>query len=508
MRRRTILLATASLVYGSPSVFSVHDDLLAFPQVSYSCGLLREWPSLISEQFEVVFSDSYVSENEAESRLSFASSSSSAKAKATSLTTANDPLETVAELTIPSLDTRGFTSDDTDSIPLQIPESFEYVVLDSSPYLCSIPMVDTTPQNKSSAQDSKAEEEKELARAADRGWELLKDLEGQCMYFISGWWSYSFCYNREVKQFHQLPPGKNGVPIFPPKEDQQVPSYVLGNFQAQGTPHTRAERQRIGSRENENQRPSDVARLQTKGDTRYLVQKLNGGTTCDLTGKDRKIEIQFHCHPQMNDRIGSIKEVSTCSYLMVIYTPRLCNDITFLPPRETKANKIVCREIVPDEEVEDWKIRKAAEAERKQLGAGEAQASQRVMVGDIELGGMKTVGKDGRRLEAPQPAQVVVGKTDVVAKGTPNENGVKVEKMSNEDLKKLDLDPRTVEELRKKLQELAGDKGWTLEVVDGPGGFRELRGIVEGDDEYEGNGDEGSQVDEDEGSGELYKDEL
>ena len=34
MRRRAVLLATASLVYSSPSVFSVHDDLLAFPQVS------------------------------------------------------------------------------------------------------------------------------------------------------------------------------------------------------------------------------------------------------------------------------------------------------------------------------------------------------------------------------------------------------------------------------------------------------------------------------------------
>ena len=43
MRRRTVLLATASLVYSSPSVFSVHDDLLAFPQVCQSglCNLYK-----------------------------------------------------------------------------------------------------------------------------------------------------------------------------------------------------------------------------------------------------------------------------------------------------------------------------------------------------------------------------------------------------------------------------------------------------------------------------------
>ena len=33
MRHRIIWLVTASLVYGSPNFFSVHDDFLAFPQV-------------------------------------------------------------------------------------------------------------------------------------------------------------------------------------------------------------------------------------------------------------------------------------------------------------------------------------------------------------------------------------------------------------------------------------------------------------------------------------------
>jgi protein OS-9 len=37
---------------------------------------------------------------------------------------------------------------------------------------------------------------------------------------------------------------------------------------------------------------TEVARLETKGSTRYMVQRLSGGTECDLTGKERKIEVQ------------------------------------------------------------------------------------------------------------------------------------------------------------------------------------------------------------------------
>ena len=414
------------------------------------------------------------------------------------------------------------------------------MLLDSLPYLCSIPQVTVSPQNKTTAADSKAEEEKELARAANRGWELLKDMEGQCMYFISGWWSYSFCYNTAVKQFHQLPPGRGGVPVYPPIEDTGTPSYILGTFQEiNRIEHQRIddanklerqlwenadtvqqeplhaitqdangiERQRIGGAAGQHQRTSDVARLQTKGDVRYLVQKLSGGTSCDLTGKERKIEVQFHCHPQSTDRIGWIKEVSTCSYLMVIYTPRLCHDVAFLPPRETKAHQIVCHEIIPEKEADEWQARKAAEADRKLVAVSENQGQPRPVVGGIEVGGMKIVGKDGKRIEPPKSVNTGDGKADVIAKSDPDTRGV-IQRLSNEDLKKLNLDPETVEQLRKKLQELAGDKGWTLEVVDGPGGLRELRGIVEGDDEdgvseTAGNGDEG-----DEGSEETYKDEL
>lgn len=93
---------------------------------------------------------------------------------------------------------------------------------------------------------------------------------------VSGWWSYSFCHNREVRQFHQLPPQANNQ--WPPTEDPDTQSYVLGkispeDYQSEGGTGAGTE-------------------LQATGELRVLVQKLGGGTMCTPTGKRRKIEVQ------------------------------------------------------------------------------------------------------------------------------------------------------------------------------------------------------------------------
>ena len=137
--------------------------------------------------------------------------------------------------------------------------------------------------NKPGSNRTAEEEETELALATERGWELLKGMEGNCVYFVSGWWSYSFCYNEGVRQFHQLPPGRN-VPVYPPVEDKSVSAYLLGRFDTES---------RIDGGENkEAHQEKGLAKMETKGELRYLVQYLKGGTTCDLTGKERKIEVQ------------------------------------------------------------------------------------------------------------------------------------------------------------------------------------------------------------------------
>jgi protein OS-9 len=190
---------------------------------------------------------------------------------------------------------------------------------------------------------------------------------------------------------------------------------------------------------------------------------------------------------------------------MLIYTPRLCNDVTFLPPRENIAHYITCREVIKSQDVENWKIRKAAESENKLLAGPRGPQ----VVGGIEVGAGLNVGKDGRRIDGGNR-----GSVDVVATSKGRARGGKVEMLTDEELRKLDLDPETIDMLREKLQNLAGDKGWKLEVFDAQDGRREIRGVLDSDpsdedpnedinpeeeneekDEYAEHGGEGLQAD-------------
>jgi protein OS-9 len=237
----------------------------------------------------VLFPNTYITEDEATSLLSHSASRSTSSATPHSQET--------QDLSKPGKQSSGPPPTD-----VALEETYEPVVLDGRRYLCSIPVLpDEEPQNSTvSAEEAKAEEEKELIRAKDRGGELLEGMEGNCIYYLSGWWSYSFCYKNEVKQFHQLPPSR-GVPIYPPVEDTSVKSFILGRFQG-SKKEDREERKTLGveqgSKELDDEgnkkeaKGLDLPRLETKGSSRYMVQRLSAGTECDLTGKDRKIEVQ------------------------------------------------------------------------------------------------------------------------------------------------------------------------------------------------------------------------
>ena len=265
--RPALLLAAAS-----QNTFSVQDDLLAFPQ------------------FEVKFSEDFVSESQAQSRL---------KSNEQLLQSKDDapPSEIEHYRQVEGRAGNDGKREDEGR------REHEYMVLDGQPYLCSVPQV-SKPAEKSNVNDtsSKAEEEKELARATDRGWELLAGMQGNCVYYISGWWSYRFCYGEGVRQFHQLPPSR-GVPVYPPMEDPGVEGYTLGKYnktqkQEDGT-------KKEGQQSNEVQSVLDESGLAAKkksssgygelvqrGENRYLVQRLEGGTKCDLTNRERKVEVQ------------------------------------------------------------------------------------------------------------------------------------------------------------------------------------------------------------------------
>lgn len=201
--------------------------------------------------------------------------------------------------------------------------------------------------------------------------------------------------------------------------------------------------------------------------------------------------MQFHCNPQSSDRISLIKETATCAYLMVIQTPRLCNDVAFLPPQKDQPNAITCSPILAENQVEayehDLAVLKEIESETSQelldaalaeAGIKDADLETIQIVGGIVVGGHAMV-PEGTKIEK---STIVGGGKETYVDTIASSDG-KV--ASEEEMKKLGLgDPRAVEQLKKKLETIAQGQQWKLDVIDTPRG-REYRGIIGDEDNSE-----------------------
>ncbi|KAK6338183.1 Protein OS-9 [Orbilia blumenaviensis] len=263
----TALLTFAMRLHTTGAMFSVHEDLLAYPQ------------------YEVRFPDtldSYITEEEADRKIASMSLrdlqqvSTSSSSSSSSTAPSTDPTDSSVVVHDKNPNGRndgsgsnsggagGGNADGSSSGGREV--IYEAMMMGQRRYLCSIPIVQPPPKlNATERKKNKSEEDKELARATVSGTELLKGMEGSCLYFISGWWSYSFCYNDYIKQFHQLPPA-GGVPALPPVEDPHSASYILGRAAAP-------------DRDAKLDMPRDggVMEMAANGEAKYLVQKLAGG---------------------------------------------------------------------------------------------------------------------------------------------------------------------------------------------------------------------------------------
>ncbi|KAK7054998.1 Protein OS-9 [Paramarasmius palmivorus] len=200
-------------------------------------------------------------------------------------------------------------------------------------YLCFIPApLDLPPPPSDEAAADTQPDEVTTANS----WSLLQDLSGQCLYHRQGWFTYSYCHNHEIRQFKELPQSNSHVP----EEDPTWESYTLGKAPVTPQPGadlTVAERNAIATN----------LELARGAGSRYLVQRWGDGTICGVTGKPREVEVQFHCSMVMSDTILFVKEAKTCSYVLVINTPRLCGEPGFRSRRDTADQAhIKCREII------------------------------------------------------------------------------------------------------------------------------------------------------------------
>lgn len=365
-------------------------------------------------------------------------------------------------------------------------------------YLCSIPILQpNAPENDTATELAKAEEAKELTRATEHGWDLVAQPAKQCLYFMSGWWTYSFCSNREVVQYHAMASTPRGQP---PKRDPKDPEYVLGRYPTIPASATR------------NTEPGQdpvPAEIHNNGDRKYLVQKLEGGTICDLTNRPRTIEVQYHCVPGMKgDKISWLKEVTICSYVMGVNTGRLCDDVAFMPAKNGKANPISCQLIADakpsslpllDEKYTTSQKDHFDNSPEEEAGEAASDGVKDVTVGGIVVGARNVISAGDKEGEPPIKLPSVRNfvenllageKTKVIetiAKAAPKAEGGNLEILSDKDLEALKLDTKLVDkmidQMKEQIKSFPDGPGWRVDLVELADGERELRAYVDAEED-------------------------
>jgi protein OS-9 len=217
---------------------------------------------------------------------------------------------------------------------------------------------------------------------------------------------------------------------------------------------------------------------------------------------------------------------------MVIHTPRLCNDVAFLPPTKDKPHPISCRPIIPDSDLDAWDARARLSAAAESIVSqhthhafeSETQPTPttylqrqgedgeyldmdddlRIEPTDLErilsnlatlasspsalptIGGV-AVGAKSRVGSTPEntleKSKVLGGNRDTFLGTIANSDG---EDMTKEELKKLNIrNVADIEKLKRELRGMAGNRKWRLDLVETPRG-REFRGIVESEEDSDG----------------------
>ncbi|XP_077996481.1 endoplasmic reticulum lectin 1-like [Glandiceps talaboti] len=148
---------------------------------------------------------------------------------------------------------------------------------------------------KKSVKDSPIQQPKEqpVADFADK--QLLRDfLAGEyCLYGGQGWWKYEFCYGKYARQYHVEKTGRTEI--------------------------------KLGSWNEQEHREWFRKFKKTKGQKSvYLFY--GHGDVCDLTGKERQVQVKLKCKESQAPHSVSIYlvEPTTCEYILGVESPLIC----------------------------------------------------------------------------------------------------------------------------------------------------------------------------------------
>ena len=191
---------------------------------------------------------------------------------------------------------------------------------------------------------------------------FLGPLKGTCFYRLEGWWTYEFCFNKSIRQFHQ-----EKVKGTLPEKTVVTQDYTLGAWwsaDAQKEPATQPATPSASAAVG-----TDELREDAKTRKKYWSQTYGNGTTCEINGRPRQTEVRLQCSPGEPSFLASVEEVATCSYLVHFSTNLLCRHPGFMADESKDVTQNVqCEPLGPDGEPLPAPPKKAA-AERRAAAA-------------------------------------------------------------------------------------------------------------------------------------------
>ena len=166
----------------------------------------------------------------------------------------------------------------------------------------------------------------------------VHQLNGTCMHRQDGWWTYTLCIGRHLKQYHD-------------EDGTRVADHLLGVYDWQyGEVLDVPEHGSIVSATLDPLLPSDLhvsTSPITAGEAAKpaLVQMYTQGSSCDMTGEARQAEVRLTCNKQAHAQLQSVREVRTCQYEAVVASWLACKQpalAALQPDMAKESHQVLC----------------------------------------------------------------------------------------------------------------------------------------------------------------------
>ena len=182
----------------------------------------------------------------------------------------------------------------------------------------------------------------------ERAKKLLEPMESQpCLLKTKDWWTYEFCYGKQVRQFHMEEGNRPIEPIM-----------ILGLYD-----------------HDEELEEETASTVKFK---RHHSQIYKNGSQCDLTGSPRQTEVRFECDPTaVIDIITTVDEPQSCVYIITVKTSKICSIPQLRPPPIRKPLKIECQPLLTAEEYKKYLLHLKAKEKSEAKKAEDLQVKQK-----------------------------------------------------------------------------------------------------------------------------------